>query len=94
MKPTTSITLSRGTEGKFGIDWNKSEIFGKVITDVTPGSSTSKIGEVEIGDEIISINETPVSSTDDISRLMRKAGQNMTLSLRKKGKVISNTIII
>ena len=92
MKSTTSVTLSRGTDGKFGIDWNNSEIFGKVITDVMPESSASNSGVVEIGDEIISINETPVSSTDDTSRLIHKAGQNMTLSLRKKGKVVFNII--
>ncbi len=49
---------------------------------------------VEVGDEILSINKTPVSKTDDVIGLLAKTGQTLILSIYRKGKLLSYVFAI
>jgi len=61
-----------------------------VVSRVTPDSPAEKAG-LEVGDEILSFNETPVGSFDDLKTLVNEysPGDNVQLRVkRKSGKTV------
>jgi C-terminal processing protease CtpA/Prc len=60
----------------FGINTN-----GNVIIEVIPGYPAARSGQLDVGDEILAINTTPVNETDDVRSMLARADQTAFLSI-------------
>ena len=84
-----SVILQRGTNGKFGLSWQRNE---RVIRKITVGGAAHINGEIDIGDEIYAINdkEIPDDKVRDIGHMLSVAnsGSSVKLTLRKPGKCL------
>ena len=60
----------------FGINTN-----GNVIIEVIPGYPAARSGQLNVGDEILSIGTTAVNEADDVRSMLSRADQTAYLSI-------------
>ena len=70
------MSLSRGVNKVFGINTN-----GNVIIEVIPGYPAARSGQLNVGDEILSIGTTAVNEADDVRSMLSRADQTAYLSI-------------
>ena len=83
----------RDLERRFGLRFGTDTSGGLTIEDVTAGSLAQQAG-MEVGDVISSINDQPISSLDDLSRILRRAGQTgrALLEVTRNGEQVTLTL--
>ena len=73
------MSLTRKDDGMLGFVRN-----GRRIVKIYVGTPASKNGKIKTGDEIVAINHKEVSNEDDISRLLRKSGSSIIITLSRR----------
>ena len=81
----TVITATADTAAQYGLS-----TAGVYITSVNPGSGAEQAG-LEVGDRIISIGDTVVSQSADVTGYLedKAVGDSVTLQVEREGKIIS-----
>ena len=81
----TVITATSDTAAQYGLS-----TAGVYITSVNPGSGAERAG-LEVGDRIISIGDSAVSQSADVTGYLedKAVGDSVTLQVEREGKIIS-----
>ena len=81
LSSTYSVTITRGSDGKFGLKYT-----GNKITGVTSGGPAEVAGEIVPGDRIIRVNNHEISdgiTTKEVGSLIQGSGTSLCLEIKR-----------
>ena len=83
----------RDLQRRLGLEFGTDTGNGLTVDNVTAGSLAQRAG-MQVGDVISSINDQPITSIDDLSRILRRAGQTgrALLEVTRNGEQVTLTL--